>query len=150
MEMMTAAAEFVLGILPTDVLPTIAADALEDGYDSESLRRLAGADPDDHDECRRLFFNTMRELDLAIPSTQAAGLLLARAIASDVVHGSLTPYQGAKRIWHGVYTRVPELKQLKIFVGLAGEYEDDDKHRDEYSAQILKECKGFLDDTASS
>ena len=73
-----------------------------------------------------------------------AGFTIARNIAQEVLRGTIAPYEGAKQIWHEVYTRIPELKELKLFVGLASEYEDDPKHREDYQRQIVEECEKLV------
>lgn len=144
MELSKMVNNYVFGTLLIDDLPALAVQALEDGHDSPSLRQLAGADCSDHQEIRKLFLRTLGELKLALPSPRDAGLSLARSIADEVLKETIVPYEGAKRIWHDVYTRFPELVELKYFVGLASEYEDDEKHRDSYSNQIIEECKTLL------
>lgn len=141
MELNKIIARYVLGLLPVDELPTIALDAIQAGYDSPSLRQLAGTGENDTEESHGLFAKAIRELKLPVPTPAEAGLTLARNIASEVLSGAIVPYEGAKRIWDQVYTRLPELKQLRPFVGLASEYEDDIAHRDEYARRIVEKCE---------
>src|SRR5204863_1416544 len=81
------------------------------------------------------------EVGISIPSPVAAGLAVARFIAEEVVDKKITPYVGAKQIWSEIYSRFPELIQLRPFVGLASEYEDDEQHRESYSQHIVEECE---------
>lgn len=135
---------YVLGALPADELPAAAADALEAGHDSPSLRQLAGADGADAEGIRNLFNKSLDELGIPIPSPSEAGLALARRIAGDIARGTVAPYDGAKQIWSKVYTRFPQLTELRPFVGFASEYEDDEAHRDDYSRLIVEESKKLL------
>jgi hypothetical protein len=144
LELDELAVMYVLGELPVDELPSAAADALEAGYDSPSLRQLAASSGADAEKIGDLFKKSLDELGIPIPSPSEAGLALARRIARDVVRGTVAPYDGAKQIWVKVYTRFPQLKKLRIFVGLASEYEDDEAHREGYSFDILGECKKLL------
>jgi len=105
---------------------------------------LAGASEHDTEEAHRLFAKVLGELGLPVPPAPEAGLTLARDIAREVLSGAVAPYEGAKRIWDHVYTRLPELKQLKPFVGLASEYEDDAEHRDDYSRRIIEKCESLI------
>jgi hypothetical protein len=118
--------------------------ALEDGCDSPTLYLLAAAEGSDSDHLRRLFLQAIRELGIAVPSPTEAGLSTAESIAEDVLKGKVPPYDGAKLIWDEIYTRFPELIELRSFVGLASEYEDDERHRAEYEGDILAECKIFV------
>lgn len=138
-------AQYVIGSLRVEELPRFAAEALVEGLDSPSLRQLAGAGEEDAEECWMLFHRVIRELELEVPSPDAAGLVLARDIAEEVVSGTLSPYVGAKRIWSGIYTILPGLSQLRPFVGFASQYEDDVSNRDRNARLILEECVRFLD-----
>lgn len=144
MELDQLTAMYVLGALPADELPAAAADALEAGHDSPSLLQLAGADGADAESIRNLFNKSLDELGIPIPSPSEAGLALARRIAGDIARGTVAPYDGAKQIWAKVYTRFPQLTELRPFVGFASEYEDDEAHRDDYSRLIVEESKKLL------
>ncbi len=141
----TILARHSLGLLPVEELPDLALNAIQAGYDSPSLRQLAGASAHDTEEAHRLFAKALHELGLPVPPAPEAGLTLARDVARRVLSGAIAPYEGAKRIWDHVYTRFPDLKQLKPFVGLASEYEDDAEHREDYSRRIIEKCKSLID-----
>jgi len=141
MQLDTVVARFRLGIVPASELPAVAAGALEAGFDSPAVRQLAGADGQDSEDLKKLFEKSLAELGLSIPTQDEAGLLVARSIAEEVVSGSLKPYEGAKQIWGRVYVRNPKLDALKVFVGLASEYEDDPQNRDAYQRDIVRECQ---------
>ena len=138
------AAMYVLGTLAAGDLPAVAVDALEAGYDSPSLRQLASTSRFDTDGLGNLFTKTLNELGVPIPSPSEAGLELARRIAESITRGTVSPYDGARQIWEEVYTRFPQLAELRPFVGFASEYEDDEVHRDVYSNLIIEESKKLL------
>ena len=81
-------------------MPAIAADLLEAGYDTPSLRRLAGetlircsADAES------LVKSVLRELGVTYPlSDRQARLLAARQVAREVIAGKLEPWTAAYRI----------------------------------------------------
>jgi hypothetical protein len=137
-------AKHKLGIVDYQQLPSIAADALESGYDSPSIRCLAGSSGLEPSELQRLFLNALSELQLKVPTADEAGLLVAKGIAEAVLAGALRPYDGAKQIWSTIYTRLPELQQLRPLVGFASEFEDDESHREEYARLIFEECKAIV------
>ena len=141
MQLKEAILVYALGGLFSDALPTVGLDALEAGYDSPSLRQLAGCGRADPPQMvRNLFERSVSELGLVIPTPPEAGLATAKIIAQEVLAGRCEPYDGARRIW-GLRSRFPELKQLTVFVGLASEYEDDEVHRDGYVRGIMEECR---------
>jgi hypothetical protein len=134
-----AIAQFVLGDMLTEDLPLLGQQLLCDNFDSPSLRQLAASSGDDSEAIVRRFTGAMDELGMAVPPPSGAGLVVARSIAEHILAGQITPYDGARRIWSKVYTRFPQLKELLPFVGLASEYEDDEKHRAYYVTRIV-EC----------
>lgn len=140
----TVIAKYRLGLLASGELPEIATQALASGKDSPALRQLAGADADDMGEVRRLFERTLHELGLAVPSQDEAGKVVTKSIARDVLNGSEQPYDGAKKMWR-LYVQNPSLHELKPFVGLASEYEDDPQNRDGYLREIRKACQSLVE-----
>jgi hypothetical protein len=135
---------YVLGTLPSDAVPTAAADALAAGYDSPTLRQLASADPHDRYEIERLLKKTLAELGIQMPAPPDAALSFAKRIAAKIVSGAISPYDGAKQIWGKAYTHFPQLTELRPFVGMASEYELDKQHRVQYSQDIIDESKKLL------
>ena len=145
MQLDEAIVKYVLGLLPATNLPAVGVQALEAGYDSPSLRQLAGIGGDDPDVARKLFIRSVQEIGLIVPTPAEAGLCVARAIAGEVLTGAVTPYEGAKRIWDEICTRFPDIAELTPFIGLASEYEDDEQHRDSYSRRIVERCRGLME-----
>jgi hypothetical protein len=95
MRFMDAIASFVFGWPSAERLPGAAIEALEDGYDTPSLRQLAGAEGRDYESIRKLLLRAMSELGVAMPSLSEAGIWSARRIARDILDGHISPYDGA-------------------------------------------------------
>ena len=73
--------------------------------------------------------------------TLAAVLSVARRI----VNNEVAPYEGATAIWSllaGEEGDYPE--DLRIFVGLASEYQDHPHHREAYDRDIREEAQALL------
>jgi len=138
--------KYALGEMLVDDLPCVADTAIESGYEAEALYELAGARGRDPEELRCMLQRALDELDIKMPTPAQAALSNARSIAAAILAGDVSPYEGARQIWADVYTRFPELKQLRVFVGCASEYEDNETHRDEYSRRIVEESTNVLDD----
>jgi hypothetical protein len=137
-------ARYAAGLLPVQDLPAAALEAVEAGFDSPSLVQLAGLEGEDPGETKRLFDGALNELKLTMPTPAQAALSIARETAEEIVRGEVLPYEGAKRIWHQLYARFPQLDELKPFVGFASEFEDDESHRTEYGQLIIEEAKNLL------
>lgn len=125
-------------------LPDFAVLALEADFDSPSLRELAGSTSVYSHDLRLLFDKSLSELNLTRPSGNQAAMRLARDVATKVVTGAIGPYQGARTIWVDLYLRAPQARQLRVFIYLASEYEEDEKNRDKYLDQIIQTCRELL------
>lgn len=142
-------AAYAIGRTPTDQLPSLASRWVREGRCSPALDRLASAHNMDSPEVRDLFYAALNELGLVVPTVNQAGMILARHIAGEVLNSTLTPYEGAKRIWTEIYLRLPGLKQLGPFVGLASAYEDDQERAETYSRQIWQHCEQLVNGSRS-
>ena len=128
MKMKVASAYWALSALPSERLPEIAVDALEDGNDSLALRQLAGDDQGDYEANRELFKKSLLELGLEIPPVNEATRIVAQEEARRMVSGEKTPYQAATLIqqYAGIYgTGLPTLGQIDKVVYKLEECSDD-------------------------
>src|SRR5436305_6922279 len=94
------AAEYLLDAVGTDALASAATEALLDGIDAPSLRRLAGMTGADSDEVQAVFGDAFRELEIEIPTRREAAMLVAAEMAFRITERTISPYDGAKQIWH--------------------------------------------------
>jgi hypothetical protein len=91
-------------------LITWAVEALSDGFDTESLRRLAGMDLGNprHElsafEASQVFRTApaLREIGLGIPSLEEALRAYAKSLAADLWNGNLTPQNAIERMHRDV------------------------------------------------
>lgn len=86
----------------------------------------------------------MVEVGLPSISRSEAGMRIARAISTDIVAGSMSPYCGARKIWCDVWEETDRPDELTVFVGLASAYEDDPKRRQEYAGAIIQAAKRLI------
>lgn len=110
--------------LPPESLPDVATGALMHGYDSPSLRELAGAPVDDHEANRPLLAAAVSKIGLEIPSQSAAHWFLVRELATQILDGSIDPYAGARRIWAEHWHEMNRPDELADFVALTSDWED--------------------------
>lgn len=144
MDIESAEAHWWFGKTPSSELPRVASDLLESGYDTESLRQVAGLDAGSQTDIDTLFERALKELGRIKLAREEAGLKLAKEVCREIVSGSLSPYQGARKIWWEIWENERGLDRLRVFVGLASEYEDDHKHREDYANAILREAQSLL------
>ncbi len=118
------AARLAVGEQASEELPDIAAEALVRGLDSLALRLAAGVLRQDVRSAREAFHDALFELGVELPEEQAALWTLTRETMARIVSGAVDPYDGASWIWSSVYWRFEREGDLRIFVGLASEWED--------------------------
>ena len=138
------ACRLVIGDLATENLPSVATEALVHEVDSPSLRQLAGLAPGDVREAYDLFRAALDELGLPLPDKDAALWRLTQLVATQIVAGSIAPYEGARWIWTKASHDVAEEGDLRIFVGLASEREDHPDAGAKIDAQIIEAAKELL------
>jgi hypothetical protein len=111
MDPLAAAVRFELGELGSDQLPDVAVKLLQEGYDSPSLRVVAGDLHPDMAETGKTFRDALQELGVRITLKEAL-LIRARSIAEAIVEGAVAPMAGASDLYYldRHFGDVPELQ----------------------------------------
>jgi hypothetical protein len=131
-----AACELALGLVNPSDLPRMACDALERGYDSYSLRLLAGLTGTE--EARALFERALAELNLPVPVERDAVMCLAKEISKEILDGATPPVEGARRIWDlSLLASGEPIGDLDTFVYAASEWDARPDARPEFEKGIL-------------
>jgi hypothetical protein len=117
------ASRWVSGDLRGEDMPGIAADLLEAGYDSHSLRRLAGEmDASNSAALEPLVGAMFRELDVKYPMSEgAAKIILSRQIAREVIAGKRNPWVAANHLEIAIWNWVPETAELELIFSVNDE-----------------------------
>jgi len=129
-------AQWVLGEMRADHVPRICTDLLVDGYDTQSLRVLAGLTGVEIERVADLLPRMFREMGLVQPTRVQAAWCIAQNIARDILSGNVTPSDGAWMIGNFGATFDPLFPSLSIFIGLLSESDDDPEHREQYETDI--------------
>jgi len=90
---------WALGEVSEDLLPGIAREMVETGFDSPSLQALAESDLLEQAELSALFVAALSELGFEPVTVGDALLERAKDIAEGIAEGSINPFEGAYRIW---------------------------------------------------
>jgi hypothetical protein len=138
-----AAARLALSLLTSEQAVAAASAALDNGIYSESLGLLAYAESI-WSHVGPLFERALSELRISVPSREAASLVLAREHARRMISGEVSPYEGAKRIWWELANEPGADPSLRIYVGLASEWEDDPDHRAHYEGYMVEEARRLV------
>lgn len=110
-----------LGDLPPELMAQWAALALTRGYDSPTLRELAGAH-DDPPTLRDLLTTALDELGAPRLNDHQALWVMAHTHARAIVEGLISPEEGAELLWH-IATDLGHPDQLGVFVNEATDWE---------------------------
>jgi hypothetical protein len=147
MDLNIAAAWLTLGKLRSEDAIAAASSALDRGVYSESLGLLLYEQPV-WSEVGPLFTKALSELGIPVPSRDEASVTIAREFARQIIAGETSPYEGARRIWWEVANEPGADSSLRIFVGLASEWEDSPRYRHEYEADIIEEAQRLVNGEA--
>lgn len=116
-------ANYVLGNVPTHELIHIGEQALLEGYESESLVRLAGESAGQTyypPDVERYFLSALDELGIALPDKQQASEILILYFLIQVLAGEVEPHVVLGKIYSDVYHKHGFDKDEKMM----GEYLD--------------------------
>jgi hypothetical protein len=150
-------ANFVLGNVAFFSLPTVATQALVEGYDSRHLRMLAGLDEGQCNsfQVEDFWRRSLSELQLPLPSREEAARLLICYWARKIVEGSVTPEEGSMLIVNHVYDRTQHQNEkiagdslgISVLIGHAYNYGDLQEGFIEYEGKpiTLTEAREILD-----
>jgi hypothetical protein len=137
-----AASRCVLNRLPGEFIPDVAVAALEEGIENDEIIELAGMERPTFSEVKQVFLDAILKLRIHIPNVREATLCLAKELSEKIITGSISPYEGARKIWWELSNIEGADERLKIFAGLASEIEDTQNtdFRKDYEKQIIEEA----------
>jgi hypothetical protein len=142
-------ARWVLSRLPGEALPDIAVQALLQGEDSPSLRLLAGESPRAPvADLWLLFEAALSELGVKAPTQEIAVMGLAKAVAEQLLHGTIGTRQAAEQLV-GLARELPKPPEcMFVFLGLESELSDfsDRMRLDYYGEERCREIRTKCED----
>jgi hypothetical protein len=135
------ASRWVSGDLRGEDMPSIAADLLEAGYDSHSLRRLAGELEASNSAALEPLVGAMfRELDVNYPmSEKEAKIIVSREIAREVIAGKRNPWAAANHLEIAVWDWAPETAELELIFSI-----NDEVNWNSHEKRTVPELKAAL------
>lgn len=138
-DLRTVAARYRLGELGGEELPDIAIALMNDGFDSQALRELAGLDRPTRREADELFERVLEERGVVVPDQRSAQRLMLEYFLEQIVRGDVAPGDGAYNVWGlvGDLFESRDQDQWMLFAGVASEFEDHPEAREELAAQII-------------
>jgi hypothetical protein len=114
-------AQWQLGELAPHEVPGAAVELLVAGHDTPALRVISAFDAPSHWEIRPWVERYLTEAQLPPITDDAARWRLAYQAAEEIVAGTVTPLEGATRLWR-LCNALDMPKSLRYFVYLAADY----------------------------
>jgi hypothetical protein len=151
-----AVAEVELGLTSGDQLPDVATSGLLEGYESAALAALAGQFGELFDpiEVERLWTAALQELNISLEGPTAAGKVVVRAYARQVLEGELPPQLAASKIagvhqivkYPGCDAReagdcIDAAGIMRLFYTHHGRGYGNQREHEIIDSQILEECR---------
>lgn len=140
----TVEALWRLGLYPPEGLPAVAERALADGHDGPSFRALAGLHRPSRLAVSALFDEALREMGREPMSEEDACIVAARALAARILHGRVSPREGAEMLVRDIWDRC-RLERLEVFLRLIREHDRRPDLRETIEEGILREARRLLD-----
>lgn len=139
---------WVLGLLRTDELPKLAATALAQGIESESILQLAICSPNDTKEAQQLFKQILQDAGGGRMSKIDALRHYARQISALILSADISPLDGARLIWGAtINAKERGFHDLDGFIYAASEMEDRPEDKDFFENEILGEARRWAEQT---
>jgi hypothetical protein len=127
-------------------LPAIAVDALGAGWDSPTLRVLAGVPGNDPRDTRDAFLRAVEELHRQLPTPYQAAARLVRFYSAAIADGRLKPISGAQAVASLGYDFGDDvMSDIMTFVGLEDEWlGQGGRSRDDVAAAIVTAARNVV------
>ena len=84
------------------------------------------------------------ELAIEIPSSREAVTLLVTEVARRIAQGTVSPYEGAKEIWHVATSSDEHFPEFDAFVYAASEWEERPKAHKSFAAAIVAAARDLV------
>lgn len=134
--------KWLLGFLHIEELPDIAANALANGFDSESILKLAICSKGEIEEIERLFKQVLKENGGGTMSKVDALRHYAKQISASILTKEMSPLKGAIFIWNATLNaQIPNFHELDCFIYAASEIEDRPSDKEFFESAIIEEAK---------
>jgi hypothetical protein len=118
-------------------------DELAKGHSEAEVVRLSSV-TDSSSDLVDLVDAAVRARGDEVPDAVAAAELVARDVAQEIVDLSVAPIAGARTLWQ-LARKVPTVEpDLRIFIGLASEWDDDAPSRRAYEADIVSAARELI------
>lgn len=139
-EVATIRALHYLDLIGTRAVTTWAGERMAGDADFGALASLCDLDDPRREDVALILEEVAQELQLPPLTREMAAVDAAKDTAMAILHGEVSPGEGALRIWR-IARLVPSAEpRLRVFIGLGSVWGDDPETRDFYEEQIRSEA----------
>ena len=132
---------WVLDLIESSHLAKAGVSGLEEGFDSPSLRVLAGLEKSESDRAEALLRQAAIELGVNVPDRPDAAKHLARRLSERILRGELDAFDGARRLAEiSLAVESANFHDLDVFVYADSEAEDRPEDQALFLETILSEA----------
>jgi hypothetical protein len=133
-----------VGLIPSEEYPDVAAGLLVEGYDSPSLRELAGHTRHDPRAAGDLWVQVREELGKPYENDGDARRDLVRHWLQQIVDGVLEPYMGTNLILGHAWHELGQPAELNYLVVLRDDWDDMPQRREDICNKIVDAAQEVL------
>ncbi len=128
-------------------IPDLACQLLQEGYDTQNLRLLAGETRPAEAALKEPFALVLTEIGFLPMAPETAAQLLACEVAREISAGRVTPLNGISRIW-SIMEAVPSVRHRPVFCDITktemNMWRYWPYHEDEYISQVISYAQLLL------
>jgi hypothetical protein len=139
----TIVARWSLELLSGEELPALAGDLLQNGYDNQALREVAGLVRPTLRDAEETFNRGMLQAGFTRLATPQAVRLLAWDVAKGIVDEEIAPESGARQL-AGLWSGSRGIDELVAFYGCTDQYDDHPEARSEIEDEIRALARQFV------
>jgi len=132
------------GLIPPHELPDFATELLVLGYDSSSLRELAGLPKGDRSDAAELWETVREELGIPREADEAAPRFLLKHWAREITDGRLDVLQGSRLMLRVGWFPLGQPKELNLLWGLLDDWDEIPRLRDQIASELLVFARELL------
>ena len=133
-----------VGLIRSDVLPDFATDLLVLGYDSPSLRELAGLPRGDRSDATKLWEAVREELGSPREPDEQASRFLLRYWAREITEGRVDVLEGSRLMLDVGWFPLDQPKELHRLWNLLDDWDEIPAARDRITSELLVFARELL------
>ncbi|MDP5228204.1 MULTISPECIES: hypothetical protein [Arthrobacter] len=133
-----------VGLIPPHELPDVATELLVMGYDSPTLRELAGLPPGDRSDAAELWEAAREELGFRPETDEEAARFLLRHWAQEIAEGRLEVVPGSRRMLRVGWFPLDQPEELVPLLNLLDDWDEIPRFRERIASELLVFAQDYV------